>query len=350
LIFIHGSVRDFYYNKNIMMEYRNLGNSGLKVPVLSLGTATFAGTTEFFQRWGQTDVAEASRLIDISFEHGINFFDTANVYSAGDSETILGKALRNRRHRAIISTKASFTMGEGPNERGSSRYHLIKALDDSLKRLGTDYIDLYFMHGFDANTPIEETLWTLNEMVKSGKIRYIGASNFAAWQLMKSLSVSEKNSWEKYIVYQGYYSLIGRDYEQELMPMLKDQHLGLMVWSPLGWGRLTSKLKKDGIAGEGRIKSGGAVGGPPVADQYLYDVLDLLSQIAEETGKTIPQIAINWLMQNSTVSNIVMGARNEKQLLENIGADGWKLSHEQMGKLNAVSHTSPIYPHWVGER
>lgn len=328
------------------MEYRNLGNSGLKVPVLSLGTATFGGTTEFFQRWGQTDVAEASRLIDISLEQGIGFFDTANVYSAGASETVLGKALKNRRHRAIISTKASFTMGEGVNERGSSRHHLIKALDDSLRRLETDYIDLYFMHGFDAGTPVEETLSTLNSMVKSGKVRYIGASNFAAWQLMKSLSVSEKNAWEKYIVYQGYYSLIGRDYEQELMPLLNDQRMGLMVWSPLGWGRLTGKLN----TGEGRIQSGGSVGGPPVEDAHLFAVLDTLRDIAGETGKSIPQVAINWLLQNNTVSNIVIGARNEKQLLENIGAVDWKLSGDQIEKLNEVSYTSPIYPHWVGER
>lgn len=333
-----------------MMEYRNLGNSGLKVPLLSLGTATFGGTTEFFQKWGQTDVAEASRLIDISLEHGINFFDTANVYSAGASEIVLGKALKNRRHRAIISTKASFSMGEGVNEKGSSRYHLIKALDESLQRLETDHIDLYFMHGFDGNTPIEETLSTLDAMVKSGKVRYIGASNFAAWQLMKSLSIAEKNYWEKYIVYQGYYSLIGRDYEQELMPLIKDQGLGLMVWSPLGWGRLTGKLKKDGTAAQGRIQSGGSVGGPPVADEYLHNVLDVLKQIAEETGKTIPQVAINWLSQNSTVSNIIIGARNEKQLIENIEAVGWNLSQEQYEKLNAVSHTAPVYPHWVGER
>jgi aryl-alcohol dehydrogenase-like predicted oxidoreductase len=319
------------------MEYRNLGNSGLKVPVLSLGTATF-------------DAAEASRLIDISLERGIDFFDTANVYSAGASESVLGKALKNRRHKAIISTKATFAMGEGANEKGSSRYHLTKALDDSLKRLETDYIDLYFMHGFDTGTPIEETLSTLDAMVKTGKVRYIGASNFAAWQLMKSLSVSEKRSWEKYIIYQGYYSLIGRDYEQELMPLIKDQGLGLMVWSPLGWGRLTGKLKKDGTAGEGRIQSGGSVGGPPVDDEYLYNVLDTLKEIAEETGKSIPQIAINWLTQNSTVSNIVIGARNEKQLLENIGSVDWKLSYEQVEKLNKVSHIEPVYPHWVGER
>jgi len=332
------------------MEYRNLGNSGLKVPVLSLGTGTFGGTTEFFQRWGQTDAAEASRLVDISLEHGINFFDTANVYSAGAAEIVLGKAIKDRRHKMIISTKAGFAMGEGPNEKGSSRYHLTKALEDSLKRLATDYIDLYFMHGFDPGTPVEETLSTLDGFVKSGKVRYIGSSNFAAWQLMKSMSVSEKNNWEKYVVYQGYYSLIGRDYEQELMPLIKDQKLGLMVWSPLGWGRLTGKLKRDGTVDEGRIKSGGLTGAPPVADGHLYAVLDSLQEIADETGKTVPQVAINWLLHKDTVSNIVIGARNEKQLLQNIEAVEWRLSPEQVERLKAVSHVKPIYPHWVGER
>src|SRR5688500_7514484 len=183
------------------MEYRKLGNSGLKVPVLSLGTGTFAGTTDFFQKWGQTDVAEATRLVDICLERGINFFDTANVYSTGGAEIILGKTIKNRRDKLIISTKAGFAMGEGANEKGTSRYHLIKACEDSLKRLGTDYIDLYFIHGFDAGTPIVETLSALNTLVQSGKVRYIGCSNFAAWQIMKSLSVSEKNHWERYIVY-----------------------------------------------------------------------------------------------------------------------------------------------------
>ena len=332
------------------MEYRKLGNSGLKVPVLSLGTGTFAGTTDFFQKWGQTDVAEATRLVDICLEHGINFFDTANVYSTGGAEIILGKAINNRRHNTIISTKAGFTMGEGPNEKGTSRHHLIKACENSLQRLGTDYIDLYFIHGFDADTPIEETLSALDTLVKTGKVRYIGCSNFAAWQIMKSLSVSEKNHWEKFIVYQGYYSLIGRDYEQELMPLIADQQLGLMVWSPLGWGRLTGKLKRNGTIEEGRVKNGGLTGASPVADEYLYHVLDSMQQISEETGKSIPAIAINWLLQKNTVSNIIIGARNETQLLQNIEAANWQLSKEQVEKLDMASQVAPIYPHWVGER
>lgn len=332
------------------MEYRNLGRSGLKVPVLSLGTGTFGGTNEFFQRWGQTDVKEAARLIDICMERGINFFDTANVYSQGASEEILGQALKGRRQQSIIATKGTFKIGEGINDKGSSRLHIITAVEDSLKRLDTDYIDLYFMHGFDSNTPIEETLRTLDNLITSGKIRYIGCSNFAAWQLMKSLSVSEKNHFEKYVIYQGYYSLIGRDYEQELMPLLKDQQMGLMVWSPLGWGRLTGKIRRNKPISDGRIKAGGDVGAPPVDDNYLYDVVDLLDEIATETNKTISQVAINWLLQKDTVSNIVIGARNEQQLIENIDAVGWALSHEQMQRLNQLTQQTPLYPHWVGER
>lgn len=333
-----------------IMEYRKLGNSGLRVPVLSLGTGTFGGTNEFFQRWGQTDVKEASRLIDICLDRGINFFDTANVYSQGASEEVLGAALKGRRDKTIIATKGTYTMGEGANERGSSRFHIQNAVHDSLRRLETDCIDVYFMHGFDSNTPVEETLRTLDNLVSSGKVRYIGCSNFTAWQLMKSLSVSEKHNLEKYVIYQGYYSLIGRDYEQELMPLIKDQNMGLMVWSPLGWGRLTGKIKRNQPLAEGRIQSGGAVGSPPVDDEFLYTVVDSLERIASETGKTISQVAINWLLQQDTVSNIVIGARNEQQLIENLDAAGWSLSAEHLAELNTLTAPTLIYPHWVGDR
>lgn len=332
------------------MEYRKLGNSGLQVPVLSLGTGTFGGTNEFFQRWGQTDVKEASRLIDICLDRGVNFFDTANVYSQGASEEVLGAALKGRRDKTIISTKATYKMGDGVNERGSSRFHIQNAVHDSLKRLSTDYIDVYFMHGFDSHTPVEETLRTLDSLVTSGKVRYIGCSNFAAWQLMKSLSISEKHNLEKYVIFQGYYSLIGRDYEQELMPLIKDQELGLMVWSPLGWGRLTGKIRRNQPLVEGRIQSGGAVGSPPVNDEFLYTVVDALERIANETGKTISQVAINWLLQQDTVSNIVVGARNEQQLIENLDSVGWSLSEEHLAELNTITAPSLIYPHWVGDR
>ena len=332
------------------MEYRQLGAAGMRVPVLSLGTATFGGTNEFFKRWGTADVKEASRLVDISLEYGINFFDTANVYSQGDSEKILGEVLKGRRANIIISTKGTFKMGEGANDYGSSRYHIIKEVEASLRRLGTDYIDVYFIHGYDRFTPVEETLRALDDLVRAGKIRYIGSSNFTGWQLMKSLAVSGSQSLSPYIVYQGYYSLIGRDYEWELMPLIKDQNLGLMVWSPLGWGRLTGKIRAGQPLPEGRIKSGGDAGGPEVTDEFLFKVLEVLEQLEQETEKTIPQIALNWLLQRPTISNIVVGARTEKQLRENLGALGWRLTTDQVSKLNAVSAQQPMYPHWVGSR
>jgi aryl-alcohol dehydrogenase-like predicted oxidoreductase len=328
------------------MEYRQLGKSGLKVPVLSLGTGTFGGTNEFFERWGQTDVKEASRLIDISLEAGVNFFDTANVYSDGASEEVLGAALKGRRNKVLISTKASIPRPTDVNDGGSSRHHLIEACEASLKRLGTDHIDVYFMHVFDGLTPVEETLAALDTLVQSGKVRYIGCSNFSGWQTMKSLAVSEKYGRPRYISYQGYYSLIGRDYEWELMPLALDQGLGLMVWSPLGWGRLTGKIHRGAPLPEGRIKSGGAVGGPPVDDDYLYSVVDVLEEIAGETGKTVTQVSLNWLLQRPSVSNIVVGARNEEQLRQNLGAVGWSLSAEQMERLDAVSRRTPAYPYW----
>jgi aryl-alcohol dehydrogenase-like predicted oxidoreductase len=328
------------------MEYRFLGHSGLKVPVLSLGTGTFGGKSEFFQKWGSTDVKEASRLVDICLEAGVNFFDTANIYSFGAAEEILGQAIKGRRDKVLISTKATFAMNESPNEAGSSRYHLVRACEDSLKRLGTDHIDVYFMHGFDAMTPVEETLSTLDCLIKSGKVRYIGCSNFSGWHVMKSLSVSERHNWSRYVVYQGYYSLVNRDYEWELMPLGVDQNLGLMVWSPLGWGRLTGKIRRGQPAKEGRIQSGGAAGGPPVDDEHLYNIVDVLDKIANETGKTVPQVALNWLSQRPTVVNLVIGARNEEQLKQNLGAVGWSLTAQQVAQLDAVSGTMPVYPYW----
>ncbi len=328
------------------MEYRQLGRSGLKVPALSFGTGTFGGTNEFFRKWGETDVKEASRLIDICMEAGVNFFDTADVYSQGAAEEILGKALKGKRDKALISTKATFAMGDGPNDQGSSRYHLIEACEASLKRLGTDHIDVYFMHGFDSITPVEETLSALHTLVQSGKVRYIGCSNFSGWHAMKSLAVSEKYGLSRYVAYQGYYSLIGRDYEWELMPLGLDQGLGLMVWSPLGWGRLTGKIKRGQPLPQGRIQSGGAEGGPRVDDEYLYTVVDALEAVAGETRKTVSQIALNWLLSRPTVANIVIGARNEEQLKQNLGAVGWSLSREQAAKLDDASRRDPAYPYW----
>lgn len=328
------------------MEYRQLGRSGLKVPVLSLGTGTFGGVGEFFERWGSTDVQEARRLVDICLDAGLNFFDTANQYSRGASEEILGRAIRGRRDKVLISTKATFAVGPGPNEVGSSRAHLLEAAEASLRRLGTDYIDLYFMHGFDALTPVEETLRALDDLVRAGKVRYIGCSNFSGWQVMKSLAVSERYGLERYVSYQGYYSLIGRDYEWELMPLALDQGLGTMVWSPLGWGRLTGKIRRGQPLPEGRIQKGGARGGPPVSDDYLFTVVDALDAVAEETGRTVPQVALNWLLQRPSVANVVIGARNPDQLEQNLGAVGWTLTPDQIEKLDAASQLTPIYPYW----
>ncbi|MGE3318462.1 MAG: aldo/keto reductase [Candidatus Berkiella sp.] len=328
------------------MEYRQLGHSGLKVPVLSLGTGTFGGNSPMFEKWGTTDVKEASELVSICLEGGLNLFDTANMYSLGLAEEILGKAIKGRRDEVLISTKATFAMGKGPNQVGSSRYHLIKACEESLQRLNTDHIDIYFMHGFDALTPVDEVLSTLDHLVQSGKVRYIGCSNFSGWHVMKSLAVSEKYGLARYVVYQGYYSLIGREFEWELMPLCLDQGLGLMVWSPLGWGRLTGKIQRNKPLPEGRIKAGGAEGGPPVNEAQLFNVVDVLTEIANETGKLVPQVALRWLLQRPTVANIVIGARNKEQLQQNMGALGWTLTLEQMAKLDAASHMEAIYPYW----
>jgi aryl-alcohol dehydrogenase-like predicted oxidoreductase len=328
------------------MDYRQLGRSGLKVPVLSLGTGTFGGSNEFFRRWGQTDVAEATRMVDLCLDAGVNFFDTADAYSQGVSEEILGQALKGRRHAALISTKTTFPTGAGPNDVGSSRFRIMRACEASLKRLGTDHIDVYFMHAFDALTPVDEVLRALDDLVTSGKITYIGASNFSGWHLMKSLATSEKYGLARYVVYQGYYSLIGRHYEWELMPLGLDQGVGLMVWSPLGWGRLTGKIRRGQKAESGRIAAGGSLGGPTVDDEYLFKVVDALDVVAQQTGKTIAQVALNWLAHRPSVANIVIGARDEKQLRENLDAVTWSLSAEQIAALDTASRETPIYPYW----
>jgi aryl-alcohol dehydrogenase-like predicted oxidoreductase len=328
------------------MEYRLLGGSGLKVPALSFGTGTFGGGNEFFKAWGETDVAEGTRLIDICFEAGVNLFDTADVYSDGRSEEVLGKALEGKRDRALISTKTTFRFGGGPNDVGSSRYHLRRALEGSLRRLGTDYVDIYHLHGFDALTPIEEVQDTLNTFVREGKVRYIACSNFSGWHLMKSLAVAERYGWTPFVAHQVYYSLIGREYEWELMPLGLDQKVGALVWSPLGWGRLTGKIRRGQPLPEVSRLHKTAQAGPQVEDEYLYRVVDALDAVAAETGKTVPQIALNWLLQRPTVSSIIIGARNEEQLRDNLAAEGWNLTPEQVAKLDKASATTPVYPYW----
>jgi aryl-alcohol dehydrogenase-like predicted oxidoreductase len=328
------------------MEYRQLGYSGLKVPVLSFGTGTFGGGTEFFKAWGSTDLAEAKRLVDICLEAGVNLFDTANVYSRGISEEILGKAIAGKRNQVLISTKATFRMGDGPNSLGSSRSHLIQSCEDSLRRLGVETIDIYHMHGFDALTPVEEVIKTLDTLVQSGKVRYIACSNFSGWHLMKSLSVSERYGWARYVGHQVYYSLVGREYEWELMPLGLDQKVSALVWSPLGWGRLTGKIRRNAKLPETSRLHKTADYGPPVDNEYLYKVVDAVDEVAGETGKTAPQIALNWLMQRPTVANVILGARDEHQLRQNLDAVGWNLTAEQIAKLDKASDVKPVYPYW----
>src|SRR5258706_1530831 len=328
------------------MEFRRLGQSGFKVPVLSLGTGTFGGSNEFFRAWGETDVKEATRLIDICLEAGVNMFDTADVYSAGMSEEVIGRAVAGRRDQVIIATKASFRMGPGPNDVGTSRHHLLAACDASLRRLGTDYIDLYQMHGFDALSPVEETLSTLDTLVRSGKVRYIGCSNFSGWHLMKSLAASDRYGWPRYVAHQGYYSLVGREVECELMPLRHDQNVGTLVWSPLGWGRLTGKLRRNQPPPPVSRLPRTAAFGPPGSDDLLYRVVDALDVIAKETGKTVPQIALNWLTRKATIASVIIGARNEEQLRQNLGAIGWSLTAEQVAALDAASAAPVAYPYW----
>ncbi|HEV7330302.1 MAG TPA: aldo/keto reductase [Flavisolibacter sp.] len=328
------------------MEYRQLGNSGLRVSVLSFGTATFGGGTDFFKAWGSTDVEEAKRMIGVCMDAGINIFDTANTYSRGGSEEVLGEALKGIRQNVFISTKATFPMGSGPNDFGSSRHHLIQQCEASLRRLQTDYIDVYHMHGFDGVTPVEETLRTLDDLVQSGKVRYIACSNFSGWHLMKSLAISERYGWSKYIAHQAYYSLIGREFEWELMPLALDQKIGTMVWSPLGWGRLTGKLRRGQVVPEGtRLKNIPGTG-PEVPDEYLYNVVDALEEVSKEVGKTVPQVALNWLLQRPTVANIIIGARTEEQLRQNLAVTDWNLTPQQVSLLDQASAQRPIYPYW----
>ncbi|MDB5359905.1 MAG: aldo/keto reductase [Rhodospirillales bacterium] len=328
------------------MEYRHLGASGLKVPVLSFGTGTFGGEGPLFSAWGNSSVDEARRLIDICLEAGANLFDTADVYSNGASEEVLGAAIRGRRDKLLISTKTSLPMGTGPQDAGSSRHRLLRAVDASLRRLGTDYIDLLQLHAFDAGTPIDEVLYTLDLLVRAGKLRYVGVSNFSGWHLMKSLAAAERQGWPRYVAHQVYYSLVGRDYEGELMPLGLDQGVGALVWSPLGWGRLTGRIRRGQKLPEGSRLHETAQWGPPVEDERLYRVVDALEAVAADTGKSVPQIAIAWLLTRPTISSVIIGARNEAQLRDNLGAVGWSLNPDQIAMLDRASDVMPAYPYY----
>jgi aryl-alcohol dehydrogenase-like predicted oxidoreductase len=326
-----------------IMEYRQLGVSELKVPALSFGAGTFGGKGELFGAWGNTDVAEARRLVDVALDAGVTMFDTADVYSDGASEEVLGQAIKGRRDRVLLSTKAGLPMGDGA---GTSRPRLIKAVDDALRRLGTDVIDLFQLHAFDAATPIEEVLSTLGDLVGAGKLRHVGVSNFSGWHLMKSLATADRYGYPRYVGHQVYYSLVGRDYEWELMPLGLDQGVGALVWSPLGWGRLTGRIRRGSpLPPDSRLHRTAAYG-PPVADERLYAVVDALDEIAAETGRAVPQIALNWLLGRPTVASVIVGARNEKQLRENLGAVGWSLTRDQVARLDAASTVTAAYPYY----
>ncbi|WP_329252290.1 aldo/keto reductase [Actinoallomurus sp. NBC_01490] len=332
------------------MDYRRLGASGLQVPALSFGAGTFGGRGELFGNWGDTDAREARRLVDICLDAGVTMFDTADVYSDGASEEVLGAAIKGRRDQVIISTKTGLPMGDGPYDAGTSRSRLIKACEDALRRLGTDHIDLFQLHAFDAGTPIEEVLATLDDLVRAGKIRYTGVSNFSGWQLMKSLAVADRDGHPRYAAHQVYYSLVGRDYEWELMPLGLREGVGAVVWSPLGWGRLTGKVRRGRPLPAGSRLHRTAAFGPPVDEERLYAVVDALDEIAEETGRAIPQIAINWLLQRPTVASVLIGARDEHQLRQNLGAAGWSLTPDQVARLDRAGATPAPYPYFPYER
>jgi len=327
------------------MEYRQLGNSGLRVPALSFGTGTFGGEGPLFSAWGQSDAAEARRLVDICLDAGVTLFDTADVYSNGASEEILGQAIRGRRDAVLISTKTGLPMGDGPQEWGVSRARLVRAVEDSLRRLGTDHIDLLQLHAFDASTPTEELMGTLAALIAAGKVRYTGVSNYPGWQLMKAQGLAESHGWPRLVAHQVYYSLIGRAYEADLMPLAADQGVGALVWSPLGWGRLTGKIGRDRPVPEGSRLHETEQFAPPVDTEHLYRVVDAMETVAAETGKTVPQVAINWLLRRPTVSSVIIGARNEEQLRQNLDAAGWSLTPEQVAALDAASDVLPPYPH-----
>ncbi len=328
------------------METRLLGQSGLTVSVLTFGTMTFGGQGDQAKRVGSTDVAEARRMIDMCLDAGVNIFDTADVYSQGRSEEVLGAALEGRRDRVLVATKVFGRMGDGLNDLGLSRQHIVRACEDSLRRLKTDYIDLYQAHGFDALTPLEETLAAFDDLIRAGKVRYIGCSNYSGWHLMKALSISDRRGSARYISQQVYYSLIGRELEYELVPLALDQNVGILVWSPLAAGFLTGKFRRDGVSPEGTRRSIQAE--PPInmPETQAYDIVDALDAIARERNVSAAQVALNWLIRKPGVTSLVIGARTMDQLQDNLNAATWSLSDEEMRRLDEVSTTPAPYPAW----
>jgi aryl-alcohol dehydrogenase-like predicted oxidoreductase len=326
------------------MKYKQLGRTGLLVSELCFGTMTFGGKG-FWEVIGQLSQNTANDLIARVLEAGINFIDTANIYSEGESETILGKALGKRRKDVVLATKVLGRMGPGPNEIGLSRSHIIQAVEDSLTRLQTDYIDLYQIHGVDPITPIEETLRALDDLVRSGKVRYLGCSNQAAWQMMKSFWVSDKYNLHRFESLQAYYTIAGRDLEREVVPLLKDQNLGLMVWSPLAGGLLSGKFDRNGNGPKGTRRVDFDF--PPIDKERAFNVLDLMQEIAQEKSVSVAQIAISWLLHQPVVTSVIIGAKTPEQLADNLHAPEVTLSEEDLARLNDVSQLPPEYPGWM---
>ncbi len=327
------------------MEYTQLGNTGVLVSKLCLGAMTFGGKGGIFEAIGGLDQHDAETLVDNSLDAGINFFDTANVYSAGESETMLGKALGNKRRDVVIATKAFGRMGPGANQVGLSRLSIMHAVEASLERLNTDYIDLYQIHGFDAVTPFEETLSALTDLVRQGKVRYIGCSNLAAWQIMKTLGISAMQHFEKFITLQAYYSLAGRELEREIAPMLLDQKMGLLVWSPLAGGFLSGKFTRESPADAESRRSKFSF--PPVNLEKGYAIVDVLAAVAAGKNATVAQIALAWLLHQPCVSSVIIGAKKQSQLKDNLGSVDVKLDAEDLKKIDEVSHPLPEYPGWM---
>ena len=327
------------------MDYRQLGHSGLRVSSLTLGTMTFGGRDKF-ANVGTTDVEGATRQIDMCLDAGVNLIDTADVYSGGLSEEIVGRAVRGRRERVLLATKARMPMGDGPNDAGLSRHHIIRACEASLRRLGTDYIDLYQVHEWDGATPLEETLDALDHLVDSGKVRYIGCSNYAGWHLMKALGISERRGYQRFVSQQIYYSLQARDAEYELVPVALDQGLGILVWSPLAGGLLSGKYRRgeDGPEGSRHLTDWNE---PPVRDEdQLYDIVDAVVEIAEEHGASPAQVALAWTLGRPGVASLVIGARTDEQLADNLGAADLVLSGEERTRLDELSAPPLLYPYW----
>ena len=327
------------------MDYRQLGHSGLRVSSLTLGTMTFGGRDKF-ANVGTTDVEGATRQIDMCLDAGINLIDTADVYSGGLSEEIVGRAVRGRRDRVLLATKARMPMGDGPNDAGLSRHHIIRACEASLRRMGTDYIDLYQVHEWDGATPLEETLEALDHLVSAGKVRYIGCSNYAGWHVMKALGISERRGLKRFVSQQIYYSLQSRDAEYELVPVALDQGVGILVWSPLAGGLLSGKYRRDqeGPEGSRQLTDWNE---PPVRDQdALYDIVDALVEIAEEHSVSPAQVALAWTLGRPGVATLVIGARTDEQLADNLGAADLVLGDEERTRLDELSAPPLLYPYW----